>query len=180
MITSASGTASIMRRCAISCCTCRTFDLTSGLPSVSFNSSRTSCSVIFSFCEWSQSWNGTSIAAISISVEDTTRKLRPSSQAPLSSASDSDCVPSPINSSALLHKKVTATLDTTRNLATALISSIRPLLENMRLKPAIGLIRSALKAIDSTLKDQPPIAKGVKIAITVIRNMNGPIAVSAS
>lgn len=54
--TSASGTAAIIRLCAISRCIWRIFDLTSGLPSESLYSSRTSCLVISSFWRLSQIW----------------------------------------------------------------------------------------------------------------------------
>ena len=80
--TSALGTSCIMRRCAISRCIWRMRPLTSGRP-LGLPSSRTSCCVIFSSFLCCQSWNGTSISAIRISVEANATDDQATSVAPL-------------------------------------------------------------------------------------------------
>ena len=72
-----------------------------------------------------------------------------------------------------------ATPDTKINLAIALTSSINPLAENILFSPAIGLIRSGLKASFPPLNDQPPSIEGVIIATIVIRPKNGAIPSNA-
>ena len=69
MITSALGTSPIMRRMAICICNWRIRPLTSGLPSLSLNSSLISCLVILSWRLWFQLWNGTSMATMGIRAQ---------------------------------------------------------------------------------------------------------------
>ncbi|MDT4847934.1 hypothetical protein FQZ97_820110 [compost metagenome] len=162
--TSACGTACIIRRSAISRCSWRIRPLTSGLPSLSLYSSLTSCLVIISFCLLSQSWNGTSTAAIRMIPQEIHSALQPTTWTLCRIATSSGWWAIASSSSRSEESTARATSRTTENLARALSSSTSAFTENIRLSPANGFMRLNLGASASAENSQPPRAMGPTMA----------------
>ena len=178
--TSASGTCCIIRRSAICRCNWRIFDLTSGLPSLSLYSSLTSCLVIINFCLESQSWNGTSTAAMRISPQAIHSRLQPvtSMECRIADSTDSLAMASRSSWSAL--STANATIRMMMNLARALSSSTRAWAENMRLIPCKGFMRLNFGCRASPENSQPPTATGPMMEAISMTMKKGCSASSAS
>ena len=145
-----------MRRVAISCCAARMRALSSGLPSVSFCSSFTSCFVMRSRRLYCQAWNGTSTAAMRISTDESPAKLKATSQAAFASPTSTESRPRLENSSASPQSRTAATAPTRTNFPIALASSDSPFQPKTRFMPVTGLSFSMLNFSPSTLNAQPP------------------------
>ncbi len=178
--TSAVGISPIMRRCAISRCILRMRPLTSGLPSDSLASWRTSSLVIISFLLCSYSWNGTSTAAIS-SIPPMMAIKQPHIRWPSPGiAAASGWVINSITPSRLCQIAHAPTPPTTSALAIALSNSTRLLVENMRPMPAMGLSLENFGCNGCRVNSQPFSNMGAMTAASSSTIRNGSSANSAS
>ena len=170
---SAVGTASIIRRLAISCWTRRTRALSSGLPSVSLNSSISCLRVIFSLRVWFHSCSGASMMATKISAPvsaaSRVRAMRP----PWAAARGSGSL-SRLSSSGICEfstQTPTSRIRATRRMA--LPVSSRPSAPNTRLMPSMGFNLLNFGASAFALKLKPPSTSGASAPARAPASISG-------
>src|SRR5471032_2870158 len=158
MTTSASGTAAIILRWDISRCSWRMRCLTSGRPSWSLCSSRTSCLVISSFLWLSHSWIGASTAAMMINPQAIHSALQPTTCTLWMIADSSGSWAMRSKSSMSDDNTVSATNRIRMNFANALSSS-KALVELLKaLAKFILILFVALTVLSSDIDDLLRIA----------------------